>query len=457
MLDSMAEGVCCVDTRGDITFLNRTGAQLLELDPAEALGQNFHEIAHQNPAHAAAFPPEDCSICQNLRSGQTAFVKHEMFWRPNGTTFPVEYSAQPLSTADGSLGMIVTFTDVTRRQIHSQEMLYILASAKCLLWYGDVHYVRSKGKLRWFLWPADQEAAQRFLPFPIAPGQSFADAYYACRLDEDKKPSDEYGTQHVLEGRNYHQEYRCRRLDGEIRWIAEDVQLEPIGEDRWRAVGVCTDITELKLREQEIARLNEQLRRTVMETHHRVKNNLQIIAALIELQTIDEPLSLPLAEFARLSQHVRSLATIHDLLTAESKTSSQLDLLSSRSVLEQLVKTIGKTTGKARLRYDIEDTRLSSHQCTSLALVTNELISNAMKHGRDQIHLRFTARDGNALLEVSDDGPGFPQDFDPIQAANTGLDLIETLTRKDLSGQSYYGQSDAGGARVVIEFPLPVN
>ncbi len=193
-----------------------------------------------------------------------------------------------------------------------------------------------------------------------------------------------------------------------------------------------------------------------METHHRVKNNLQVIAALIELQTIDRPQTLPLSEFTRLSQHVRSLAAIHDLLTAEIKIRGQAETLSARSILDQLLTTIARTTGRAQLRYDLEDARLSTHQCAALALITNELIANAMKHGREEIQLSFMVRDTYAVLEVCDDGPGFPADFSPHTSANTGLELIETLTRKDLAGQTLYANRAEGGARVSIRFPLSI-
>ncbi|HLJ55557.1 MAG TPA: PAS domain-containing protein [Chthonomonadaceae bacterium] len=454
VLESIAEAVCCLDPEGCIVYVNRTAAQLLHVEPAQIIGRHVHDAMHQSGVHSTSVPPDQCPVCRNLRSDKGCFVKHEVFSRLNGTSFPVEYSVRPLKTRDCSYGTVVTFADTTARQIHAKEMLYILTSAKCLLWYGDVEYVRVKGKMRWFVWPADAVAAQRFLPFEIKSGQSFGEAFYACRLDEDKDGTNEYGTQQILAGQDYHQEYRCRRTDSEVRWIAEDVQIEPIGKDRWRAVGVCTDITELKQREHEIEILNERLQRALMETHHRVKNNLQIIVALIDLQTIDRPESLPLAEFTRLSQHVRSLSAIHDLLTMEIKTRGQAESLSARSMLDQLLTTIAQTTGRTQLEYELDDARLTSHQSASLALITNELVANATKHGRTAIRVRFTVREGEATLEICDDGPGFPPEFSPRAAANTGLELIESLTRKDLSGRTRYENRAEGGARVIVQFPI---
>src|SRR5580658_749440 len=153
LLECMAEGVCSLDTRGKLTFLNRAAAQMLGVDPLAVLGRSCHEVMHQS--HSSASTPEECPICQTLCSPQGSLVTHEVFWRPDGTSFPVEYSARPLREGEIDYGTIITFSDVTRREIHAREMLYILASAKCLLWYADIQYVRPKQKMRWFLWPAD--------------------------------------------------------------------------------------------------------------------------------------------------------------------------------------------------------------------------------------------------------------------------------------------------------------
>jgi two-component sensor histidine kinase len=94
-------------------------------------------------------------------------------------------------------------------------------------------------------------------------------------------------------------------------------------------------------------------------------------------------------------------------------------------------------------------------QSTSLTVLVNELVSNAVKHGRGAIRLALTTRDGRALLEVTDEGPGFPAGFDPVTAANTGLELIQTLARLDLQGDTRFENIQGGGARVVVEFPIP--
>ncbi len=106
------------------------------------------------------------------------------------------------------------------------------------------------------------------------------------------------------------------------------------------------------------------------------------------------------------------------------------------------------------MRFQIEDARLSHRQVTSLALIANELLSNALKHSRGDAEVVFTVQEDAAHLEVRDDGPGFPADFDPARAANTGLELVENLIVWDLRGQVQFGNREEGGGRVVVTFPL---
>ena len=201
LLDGIVEGVCGLNTAGNITFLNRSAARMLNLDPNTAVGQSLHALTHPCKADGTPFSAEECPLCRSFRAIEGAVVGHEVFWRPDRTSFPVAYSAQPLRTGDLIDGAVLTFSDISNRQIHAQELLRILTGARCLLWYADLHYIREKRRMRWFLQPADEVAARRFLPFPVAEGQSFGEAFYACRLDADKRTTDTCGTQHILAAR----------------------------------------------------------------------------------------------------------------------------------------------------------------------------------------------------------------------------------------------------------------
>jgi PAS domain S-box-containing protein len=224
------------------------------------------------------------------------------------------------------------------------------------------------------------------------------------------------------------------------------------------------DVTELvKMREdidrhlEEIKTLNSRLQRAVTETHHRVKNNLQVISALIEMLALEHKgeNAVPLNEFSRIQSHVRTLAVVHDLLTASARDQEARQFVSTKHVLDRLLPMLQQTAWDKKVHFQIEQIELPSKQCVALALVINELVTNALKHGNTEAEILLTVTDRLAELQVLDDGPGFPRDFDPEKSANTGLELVASLVRTDLRGHAEFLNRKSGGACVVARFEIP--
>ena len=202
--------------------------------------------------------------------------------------------------------------------------------------------------------------------------------------------------------------------------------------------------------------LIEQLHRAMTETHHRVKNNLQLIAALVDLSAMDNKESVPLEQLLRLSSHITALAAIHDILTEETKNQSDGAQLSAKAVLERLLPLMNQTVSGRQIQFEIDDISLPTRHCASLALITNELVANALKHARSDVQVRFHVEPPQAALIVEDNGPGFTPDFDPIVSAHTGLDLALNLSGHDLNGVLHFGNRAQGGGRVHLSFPVLV-
>jgi two-component sensor histidine kinase len=204
-----------------------------------------------------------------------------------------------------------------------------------------------------------------------------------------------------------------------------------------------------------ISALNARLRRAMSETHHRVKNNLQIISALLDMQEMQYETMVPASEIARLRHHVKALANIHELLTQQAKTDAEVYDLSTSVTMDHLIPLLQAMVGARRIRFAIQDLRMPVRQTTTFAVLVNELVSNAIKHGAGEICVSFSTHNGKARLEVLDEGRGFPSDFDPNISAGTGLELIQSLARWDLQGDVRFENRPEGGARAIIEFPIP--
>jgi PAS domain S-box-containing protein len=231
-----------------------------------------------------------------------------------------------------------------------------------------------------------------------------------------------------------------------------DVFALSLGGDR---VGILfTDITERERQAQENQALTVRLRRAMQETHHRVKNNLQVIASLVEMQ-VDGMSESAAAPLGRIKHHVQALSVIHDLLTQQVRENRHVEqpFLGSRDVLETLLPLLQNTIGSQRLKADIEDIPLPAHKASALALLVSECVSNAVKHTKGMIDITLKQEDARtARLAICDDGDGFPPDFDPHRAANMGLQLIESTARWDLGGSVHYDNHSDGGGRVTVVF-----
>lgn len=211
---------------------------------------------------------------------------------------------------------------------------------------------------------------------------------------------------------------------------------------------------ELRCHQAEIEVLNERLKRAMQETHHRVKNNLQIISALIEMQVISNAETISREELERIGTHARTLAVIHDLLTQHANQASELDALSAREVLEYLTTLLQQTAGSRRLHVHIEETPLSPKQAASLTIIINELVANALKYSSGDIEISFSVENTQAILTVADHGPGFPLHFNPLVDSSIGLELVEQVSRADLHAEVRYENREQGGAQVMITLPL---
>lgn len=243
----------------------------------------------------------------------------------------------------------------------------------------------------------------------------------------------------------------------------------PIRDHNGNLIGVVLvfrDISERRLAEaslrdhqEKIENLNVRLQRAMAETHHRVKNNLQVVASMVDMHLMEGPKTPAYNEFERLGMQIRTLAAVHDILTAEARSDGQADALSSTFIRDKLLPMLQTTAGNRQLRFQVEDLRLTARQGTAVALIVNELISNAIKHGQGPVEVSLTAANSLVRLEVCDSGPGFrPAEgegvFDPRQHAHTGLELVETISTWDLAGSIVYANRSEGGAQVTVTFPL---
>lgn len=124
LLNSIAEGVYCLDRNGKCTFCNAAALKLLGYqNMQELVGRNIHDLIHHTRADGSAYPAEDCKACLAYKKDEEVHLEDEVLWRPDGTSFQAEYWAFPLRKGTNLAGVVVSFVDITERKATESRIM----------------------------------------------------------------------------------------------------------------------------------------------------------------------------------------------------------------------------------------------------------------------------------------------------------------------------------------------
>ena len=124
LLNSTAEGIYGINREGNCTFSNPASQHLLGYENAgQLLGKNMHQLIHHHLADGSILDESDCLIHASFKQGEKAYSANEVFWRADGSSFPVEYWSNPVFINGKVEGSVVTFFDITRRKQAEEEIL----------------------------------------------------------------------------------------------------------------------------------------------------------------------------------------------------------------------------------------------------------------------------------------------------------------------------------------------
>jgi len=116
ILEAVGDGIYGIDLEGRLTFINPAGARALGYEPEQLIGRDLHEVIHHSHADGTPYSKSTNPILQALRRNEPIRMRDEVFWRHDGSSFPVEYTANPLLEEGRISGMVVAFQDVSERR-----------------------------------------------------------------------------------------------------------------------------------------------------------------------------------------------------------------------------------------------------------------------------------------------------------------------------------------------------
>ena len=239
----------------------------------------------------------------------------------------------------------------------------------------------------------------------------------------------------------FNSERRYLRKDGSVIWVDNTVSLvrDEHGQPRY-FIAMVADATDRKRAAVAMTALLDEKDVLLREIHHRVKNNLQVVSSLLNLQALkleDETLR---RVFQESQSRIRAMALIHETLY-ESHDLSRIELGPYISrVGDSLIGMYGASADRIRLRVEAERVALTIDDMVPCGLIINELLSNSLKHafpdGRaGEVRIAATASPkGIVTLELRDNGVGLPADLDIHDTTTMGMRLVTGLVENQLGG-----------------------
>mgnify|MGYP003345008897 CR=1 FL=1 len=232
-----------------------------------------------------------------------------------------------------------------------------------------------------------------------------------------------------------------------------DLLVIPLTESEIRigAVVLVHNVTELRRRDRALVSKDV----TIREIHHRVKNNLQAVSALLRLQSRRMDDDVARAAIEEAIRRIASIAHVHETLSTSAQDSVQFDEVVLKLLQSALELSPRPSEIEINKRGDFGS--IPSLIATPLALILTELIQNSLEHGLNvtgsKLEVSVSRRDSKFKVSVSDDGSGLKSGFDPIKSPSLGLEIVRTLTANELSGELRFERL-AQGTKAEIEFNL---
>ncbi|GAA2094311.1 sensor histidine kinase [Actinomadura alba] len=430
-------------------------------------------VAQMRPTTGPTAYPQDL-VGKVVRNGRRGLI--DVAWRERrivregdpewGSGIPVREESIPVRRGDKILGIIQRSTNLSSARTPSRlELTYLQSASDLAQMISDGRFpapdaaanlVRSPrvgdGLLRLdqagvvtYASPNAQSAFRRLGLATDLVGTSLGET--AAALSHTGEPLEE-SLVVSLSGR------APREVEVECNGSVVQLRIIPllVNDTRIAAIALLRDVTELRWRDRELMSKDA----TIREIHHRVKNNLQTVAALLRLQA--RRLQVPEARDA-LDEAVRrvgSIAIVHETLSHTPEELVDFDDIADRviTMAGEVSSPEAQVTPKRTGSFGV----LPSMIATPLAMVLTELLQNALEHGlpqRDGL-LEVVASRGEERLSVvvADDGRGFPIDFDVESATSLGLQIVRTLIVGELGGSLEFQPRPGGGTEVHLDLPL---
>ncbi len=378
-------------------------------------------------------PDEIPAMLERIRRGEHVRNFETVRRRKDGKKIDVSLTISPVKDAAGRIvGVSSIARDITERKRieaalrESEARFHMMAdTAPVMVWMAGPDTQCTFVNKRWL------EFTGRTLE------QELGDAWISGVHPSDmRRCLDTYLSAFQTE-QPFTMEYRLRRADGQYRWVL-DTGIPLFEADGTFAgfIGSCMDLTERKEMEDQLRKALKEKESLLREVHHRVKNNLQVISSLLNLQSASIKDQQIAQLFKECQTRITSIALLHETLH-RSQDLSQIKMGDYiRTLTGHLFRSYGVDPRQIVLDLNVEDVEFDLDTGMTCGLIVDELVANCLKHafqpGRQgHIQVDLVANPDNTYtLRVSDDGAGLPKDGILRNPDSLGLELVGLLAEK---------------------------
>jgi len=427
MTEQINEMIFLTDKKGKITYTSPASSKIFGYTPQEMEGQLFMRYLKKTE-----IPKAMKQFLKTLSSGNPAVNMELLMKHKNGKIFHGELSGRLFkdNKLEGTIGVI---RDITERKLAEEENLKLLTAvtqSPSIIAITDLHgnleYVNPK--------------------FTELTGYSFEEAkgenVTILRSYEQSNEIYEELWQEISSGNEWRGEFYNKKKNGELFW--ESASVSPIIDKKGKTINyikIAEDITERKKNEDQIKKDLKIKTALIQEIYHRTKNNMAVISAMISIQSRHTENDYVKSTFREINNKIQAMSLVHQKLY-EVKDLSNISLNDYIDDLTKLIKaSYGIISKKINFKLDMQELKISIDSAIPLGLIINELVSNIFKHAfpnrqEGEILIRlFSDKDKYINLELSDNGIGFPQNFDPRKDGSMGLTSVYSIVEHQLKGE----------------------